>query len=94
MLFRSEFRQITIRKHFGRSFTSALPDFSGHFGFGLQRSANGYVIGCPHWALAALSAGIGTALATRSPCRFSLRTLLIAMTLVALMLGAVAIAAQ
>jgi hypothetical protein len=81
-----EKKYAALIKHFGDSFTLALPDFSAQLGFGLQRSNSGYLIGCPHWALVAVSV-IGTALATRASCRFSLRTLLIATTLVAVLLG-------
>jgi hypothetical protein len=89
MIFRAEIRQIALRKRFGKSFNLALPDFSQHFGFGFRQSSNGYVIGCPHWALVAISGvmGIMVGAASRIKLRFSLRMLLIVITLLAVGLG-------
>jgi hypothetical protein len=89
---RVERKYVALSKHFGSSFTLALPHF--RFGFGLQRSNNGYLMGCPHWAVVAVCAAIGTAIAIRTPWQFSLRTLLIATTLLAFVLGVIVIAAR
>jgi hypothetical protein len=89
----TEQRRLTLERELRRllegSMPWTLPDL--YFGFGLGRSNNGYVIACPHWAL--ILAGIALAAAASKPIalRFSLRTLLIATTLVAVGLGVIVV---
>jgi hypothetical protein len=58
-----------------------------HFGFGVEREGNRWAILVPHWFLLLLAAAVAVA----PWLRFSLRTLLIATTLVALVLGIIAV---
>jgi hypothetical protein len=57
------------------------------FGFAYIRSTVGWSCFLPHWALILGIAALGTVPWKRSSKRFSLRTLLTAMTLVAVVLG-------
>jgi hypothetical protein len=63
-------------------------NWRGRFGFGLSHSPDVQFVSFPHWFLALLSAAFATAPWLR--WRFSIRTLLIAMTLVAVALGLIA----
>jgi hypothetical protein len=56
-------------------------------GFGVLRSPQSFVILAPHWIYVALAGGL--AASPWIPSRFSLRTLLIATTLLALILGTI-----
>jgi hypothetical protein len=62
-------------------------NWRGLFGFGLSHSPDVQFVSFPHWFLVLLSAAFATA--PWLHWRFSLRTLLIATTLVAVVLGAV-----
>jgi hypothetical protein len=58
-----------------------------HFGFGFQSSASGATFGVPFWFLILLSGACAAIIGLRRRLRFSLRTLLIAMTIAAIALG-------
>ncbi len=64
------------------------------FGFSLQRLSSGvfgFSLQLPHGLLVLLTGSMAATLGIRRPYRFSLRTLLIAMTLIAVILGIIAI---
>lgn len=68
------------------------PGFHGVLGLGIIDSAPFLVICVPHWCLLGAAIAIGTAPWIRWTKRFSLRTLLIVMTVIAVLLGAVVLA--
>jgi hypothetical protein len=82
----------------GRPITSLGWKFGSHeaspnnVGSRLRYSARGWTLNLPYWAIATVTAGVGAA-SWHVP-RFSLRTLLIATTLVAVVLGLLVWAAR
>jgi hypothetical protein len=64
----------------------SLP-YKSALGFGFCRTANIVAIRLPYWFLVLATASAARALMKRTPWQFSLRTMLIAMTLVAVLLG-------
>jgi hypothetical protein len=73
--------------------SEAAFDFSSvsmFWGFGAKRGTNGWIVVCPHWCPVGLIGGLAIAVGIGGWWHFSLRTLLIAMTLVATGLGIVA----
>jgi hypothetical protein len=58
-----------------------------YLGFACKRHATGWSLVCPHWFPALISGFMAIFVGTRPRLRFSLRTLLIATTLVAVVLG-------
>jgi hypothetical protein len=67
-----------------------FPQITGYFGFGFQRLANDCVVACPHWFSILISGVMAAFFGTRRMWRFSLRTLLFATTVVAFVLGTLA----
>jgi hypothetical protein len=66
-------------------------EYRGRFGFGVFRNPSFTTLNAPHWAFV-LAAGVVAALPwIKPPLQFSLRTLLIAMTLIAVLIGALVI---
>jgi hypothetical protein len=63
-------------------------------GFAVSGSAIGQQVTVPHWFPALVFGALAAAFGIRAPYRFSMRTLLIACTVVAVVLGAVVIAAR
>jgi hypothetical protein len=63
-------------------------------GFLIRRSGPSFIVCVPYWFLVPLSAALPLAQWRKHPLRFSLRTMLVTITLTALVLGAVVIAAQ
>ena len=59
------------------------------WGFGTGRLANGWAMAFPHWCPVVISGAIAVACGIRRSWRFSLRTLLVATTVVAIVLGLV-----
>jgi hypothetical protein len=72
--------------------TNAGLNWRGRFGFGLSHRPDVQFVSFPHWFLVLLSAVFATA--PWLDWRYSLRTLLIATTLVALMLGVIVYAVK
>ena len=70
-------------------FYAAWEEWSGRwsYGFAFRRAGRSLTIGLPHFVLALIATGTGTA--PWLPFRFSLRTLLIAVTLVAITIGTI-----
>ena len=62
-------------------------NWQGRFGFGVSHSPDVQFVSFPNWFLALLSTALGVAPSITTFKRFSLRTLLIATTLVAVVLG-------
>ena len=60
------------------------------FGFGVTKTAVDFSLGMPHWFGVLVTAACGAILWRKRSLRFSLRTLFIAMTLVAVALGVIA----
>jgi len=67
----------------------SMPGYQGAAGFGISHAPLFFAICTPDWFLTALAGAFGVAPWIWLPSRFSLRTLLIATTLVALVMGLV-----
>jgi hypothetical protein len=65
----------------------ASPNIATRAVFGGKRLANGWVTVCPHWFLVTFTGIMALSVGIFQWWRFSLRTLLIATTLVAVLLG-------
>jgi hypothetical protein len=73
-------------------FQQVYQQVPNRWGFGTRRLASGRAIASPHWCPVLISGAIAVACGIRRWWRFSLRTLLVAMTVVATVLGMVAVA--
>jgi hypothetical protein len=68
-----------------------LRSVSNRGGFGIRRSTIAAAVALPHWCLVAFSASLALVLGIRRAWRFTLRTLLIVTTLVAVALALVVV---
>jgi hypothetical protein len=66
------------------------PGATSYFGFSFRKAHNAVALLIPYWCVILISGAAAAILATRKHLRFSLRTMLIATTLVAVTLGMVA----
>ena len=103
VLYAGNLRESVLRIGLSAGSCTALPDLrvtgnegeSAWNGFRAKTYPNGIFRGsAPHWFVALIFGGLAAALGSRVPYRFSLRTLMIASTLIAAILGAVIIAAR
>jgi hypothetical protein len=76
-----------VDRRIGDNRPQSMPGYRGAVGFGFIQAAPFFVFCAPHWFLVGLTGAVGIVAWIKDISHFSLRTLLIATTLVAVVLG-------